>query len=150
MQLGNAQTEALARLASGIIPASSSDAGAAAVNAGPRLAEKVSAGVNATLYVRGLETAERLAKELYGVKVAELTPPQVHDLLGRLRDELPAFFKQLRMDVSALYLSDPEVWKRIGFPDPASQTGGYPDFDRRPLPIITSPANPGGGAGPGR
>jgi hypothetical protein len=47
-----------------------------------------------------------------------------------LRDQCPAFFKQLRMDVSALYLSDPEVWQRIGFPGPSTDRGGYPDFDQ--------------------
>ena len=35
---------ALAALANGIIPADERDAGAAAVNAGPRLAEKMAAG----------------------------------------------------------------------------------------------------------
>src|SRR2546423_7847504 len=116
MDLNRDQMVALPALADGISPASDGDAGATAVNAGPRLAEKVAAGLNSSLYVQGLETAERLARNAHGASLAELTPPQVHDLAGRLRDELPAFFKQLRMDVSALYLSDPAVWKRIGFP----------------------------------
>ena len=47
-----------------------------------------------------------------------------------LREQQPGFFKQLRMDVCALYLSDPGVWARIGFPGPSSAQGGYPDFDR--------------------
>ena len=42
----------------------------------------------------------------------------------------PGFFKQLRMDTCALYLSDPGVWARIGFPGPSSAQGGYPDFDQ--------------------
>ena len=29
------------------------------------------------------------------------------------------------MDVCALYLSDPAVWRRIGFPGPSAETGGY-------------------------
>jgi hypothetical protein len=153
MQLDGNQIEVLAALANGIIPASASDAGAVTVHAGPRLAEKVAAGVNRSLYIRGLETAERLARESYGVEVPELTPAQVHDLIGRLRDEMPGFFKQLRMDVSALYLSDPGVWKRIGFPGPSSQTGGYPDFDRPQLTVISSsvpPATRGAGEDPKR
>ena len=38
--------------------------------------------------------------------------------------------KQLRMDVCALYLTDPGVWGRIGFPGPSVERGGYPDFDQ--------------------
>src|SRR5437016_14192016 len=97
--LQSQQVHALAVLANGIIPFDHRDAGAAAVNAGPRLAEKIAAGVNAELYLRGLELADRVARESYGMPIAELTPPQTHDLIGRLRDELPSFFKQLRMDV---------------------------------------------------
>ena len=42
-----------------------------------------------------------------------------------LRDDAsPAFFKQLRMDVCALYLSEPAVWRRIGFPGPSTRSGG--------------------------
>jgi hypothetical protein len=36
------------------------------------------------------------------------------------------------MDVPALYLSDPGVSRRIGFPGPSIEVGGYPDFDRAP------------------
>src|ERR1041385_3923811 len=34
------------------------------------------------------------------------------------------------MDVAAMYLSDPGVWQRIGFPGPSTASGGYPDFDQ--------------------
>jgi hypothetical protein len=34
------------------------------------------------------------------------------------------------MDVCALYLSDPAVWQRIGFPGPSADSGGHPDFDQ--------------------
>src|SRR5256885_84364 len=70
-----------------------------------------------------------------------------------VRDDVRGFFKHLRMDVWGLYLSDAEVWGRIGFPGPSVQTGGYPDFDqpqavslrvhskeRRVMPTITAPA----------
>jgi len=56
--------------------------------------------------------------------------PGTRELLGVLREKMPGFFKQLRMDVSAIYLSDEGVWERIGFGGPSSETGGYPDFDR--------------------
>jgi Gluconate 2-dehydrogenase subunit 3 len=123
---------ALAALANGIIPADDTDAGAASVNAGERLAEKLrAAGPTAALYRQGLETAVRLSSERFAKSLDQLTPQQMHDLLGQLRDTAcPAFFKQLRTDVCALYLADPGVWQRIGFPGPSTATGGYPDFDQ--------------------
>lgn len=120
----------LVMLANGIIPADELDAGAAAVNAGPRLAERMSAGINTALYADGLRRARDFAPEMFGCALVNLTPVDVHTLLERMRVEVPGFFKQLRMDVAALYLSDPDVWRRIGFPGPAIETGGYPDFDR--------------------
>jgi catechol 2,3-dioxygenase-like lactoylglutathione lyase family enzyme len=131
---------ALAALANGIIPADEIDAGAAEVNAADRLPEKIQNGVNTSLYEQGLAMAAVIAEEKHGRTVAKLTPPEIHELLAALRDQFPAFFKQLRLDVSALYLSDPGVWQRIGFPGPSTATGGYPDFDQpqsnmAPLPI---------------
>jgi hypothetical protein len=130
MPLSAEDLDVLAALASGIIPPDGRDAGAAAVNAAPRLAERVAAGINDRLYMRGLECATRLARESYGAPVASLAPDQLHALLSSVRDTDPAFFKQLRMDVCALYLSDPPVWQRIGFPGPSTDSGGYPDFDQ--------------------
>ena len=122
------QLATLTALADGIIPADDVDGGAAVVNAGVRLGERIAAGVNAPLYLRGLDLAQSVAGEKYHLSAANLSQAQVHELLGHLREVLPAFFKQLRMDVSALYLGDPDVWRRIGFPGPSTVTGGYPDF----------------------
>jgi hypothetical protein len=122
--------DGLTMLANGIIPADERDAGAASVNAGPRLADRMSAGVNASLYADGLRRARELAPEMFGCALANLTPADLHTLLDRLRMDAPGFFKQLRMDVAALYLGDPDVWRRIGFPGPSTETGGYPDFDQ--------------------
>jgi hypothetical protein len=127
---------ALAALANGIIPADARDEGAAAVNAGERIAAKVEAGINAAHYQTGVEAAESIAMEKYGREVAALSPGEVRDLLSALRERAPAFFKQLRMDVSALYLSDPGVWTRIGFPGPSIASGGYPDFDQPQTQIV--------------
>ena len=113
----------LIALADGIIPPDNA-------GLGRRLAEKAGVG---GLYLKGLEAAESIARELYGQPVAALDPPQVHELLGALRERLPGFFRQLRMDVSALYLGDPAVWLRIGFPGPSTESGGYPDFDQSPV-----------------
>ena len=132
------QARSLVALANGIIPADELDAGAASVGAGPRLADKIHSGVNAALYLRGLELAEKLAGGTFGRCVADLAPAEIHSLLGLLRDQLPGFFKQLRMDVSALYLSDPAVWQRIGFPGPSTRSGGYPDFDQPQTERITT------------
>jgi hypothetical protein len=124
------EAAALAALANGLIPADARDAGAAAVNAGPRLAEKLAAGANAPLYRAGLNAAAALARAKFGRAPGQLGPEQVHDLLAALRDEQPGFFRQLRTDVCALYLTDPGVWARIGFPGPSTAQGGYPDFDQ--------------------
>ena len=124
------QVNALAVLANGIVPADEKDAGAVAVNAAPRIAEKIAAGINAALYVEGLSLAETIAKEKHGREVTDLSAAEVHELLAVVRDKLPGFFKQLRMDVSAMYLSDPAVWQRIGFPGPSITSGGYADFDQ--------------------
>jgi hypothetical protein len=121
---------ALATLANGIIPADERDAGAAAVNAGPRLAEKVAAGPSAALYRSGLSAAFALAQSKYGRPLTELETAQMCELIGALQEQQPAFFRQLRADVCALYLTDPGVWARIGFPGPSTAQGGYPDFDQ--------------------
>jgi len=127
--------QGLTMLANGIIPADDRDAGAAAVDVGPRLADRMrsGAGINVTLYADGLRRARELAAEMFGRGRApsDLKPADLHALLERLRTDAPGFFKQLRMDVSALYLSDPAVLRRIGFPGPAIETGGYPDFDQQ-------------------
>jgi hypothetical protein len=122
--------EELAALANGVIPADEIDAGAAAVNAGAHLAERIHAGVHAALYRQGLEMARSIAGTEYGREVHQLSSVEVEAVLAQLRERLPGFFAQLRMDVSALYLSDPDVWRRIGFPGPSTQSGGYPDFDQ--------------------
>ena len=106
-------SRALAALADGIIPPDARDAGAGSVRAGPRLAERIEAGVNAALYLKGLEAAAEIAKERFGRDVASLAPQELHELLAALRDRMPALFKQLRMDVSTMYLGDPAVWARI-------------------------------------
>jgi hypothetical protein len=132
---------ALEKLVQGIIPADAADEGASSVQAGARLAEKIENGINASVYRQGLATARDLALKNYGRDLSGLNAGEIHDLLAALRERLPGFFKQLRMDVSALYLSDPAVWARIGFPGPAIDEGGYPDFDQ-------AQAAPGGKPGP--
>ena len=121
----------LSALANGIIPPDERDAGAAAVEAGPRIVEKARHGVNASLYSAGLRSATDLAREKFGRAVDQLSPAELHELIGALDGAAPIFFRQLRADVCAQYMSDPGVWKRIGFPGPSADTGGHPDFDQR-------------------
>jgi hypothetical protein len=90
---------------------------------------------SAHIYVEGLRAARVVANERFGQDVRELNVSQMRELLVALRDQSPAFFRQLRADVCALYLSDAGVWQRIGFPGPSSQSGGYPDFDQPQVPI---------------
>jgi hypothetical protein len=126
----SAKLAALAALANGILPADEIDDGAAAVNAAARLADRIEAGVHAELYLQGLETAQSIAFEEYSHEAGQLTPVEIERVLALLRERLPAFFTQLRLDVSAMYLSDPGVWQRIGFPGPSTRSGGYADFDQ--------------------
>ena len=123
----------LAALANGIIPADERDAGAAAVHAGPGIAERMRRSPYAPVYVDGLKAAHELAKTMFTKAVRELDAVQMHELLTALVAQSPAFFRQLRADVCALYLSDAGVWQRIGFPGPSTHLGGYPDFDQPQL-----------------
>jgi acyl-CoA reductase-like NAD-dependent aldehyde dehydrogenase len=121
---------ALDALARGIIPPDDTDAGAAMVFAGLVAADRFRQGSNAEIYAEGLRAAAALAKERFNRTVGELSSTEIHSLLGLLHDHAPMFFKQLRMDVNAAYLSDAGVWQRIGFPGPSIETGGYPDCDQ--------------------
>jgi hypothetical protein len=142
VQLSPDNRDTLRALANGIVPPDVRDDGANAVDAAGRLAARMESGAHQALYVQGIEEANKLAQREFQRSVAELLPEQIHQLLGALRDELPAFFKQLRMDVSALYLSDPSVWRRIGFPGPSIASGGYPDFDQPQKNQITELKEP--------
>ena len=123
----------LAALANGIIPADDRDPGAAAVHAGPGIAERMRRSPYAPVYVDGLKAADELTKTMFAKAVLDLDAAQMHELLRALSTQSPAFFRQLRADVCALYLSDAGVWQRIGFPGPSTDSGGYPDFDQPQL-----------------
>ena len=123
----------LAALANGIIPADERDAGAASVHAGPGIAERMRRSPYGPASVDGLKAAHTLAQTMFTKAVQELDASQMHELLTVLSTQSPAFFRQLRADVCALYLSDAAVWQRIGFPGPSTDTGGYPDFDQPQL-----------------
>jgi hypothetical protein len=121
---------ALRVLANGIIPADERDAGAAVVHAGVGIAERMRSNGSGQVYVQGLQQAHALAQGLFTKAVPELDATQVQQLLESLATQSPGFFRQLRADVCALYLSDAGVWERIGFPGPSTTLGGHPDFDQ--------------------
>ena len=122
---------ALSALASGIIPADARDAGAASVHAGASIAERARHhGVSGPLYAQGLKVAAILAREKWGRATTALSAAELQLLLGELREQAPMFFRQLRADTCGLYMSDPAVWQRIGFPGPSVESGGYPHCDQ--------------------
>ncbi len=130
MALTSIQIAVLRILANGIIPADGRDQGAASVNAADRIAEKYKNGSIEAIYTQGVQQAQTISRSQFGRDVADLAAAEVNQLLSRIRDESGAFFKQLRMDVCAFYLGDEDVQRRIGFPGPSSESGGYPDFDQ--------------------
>ena len=128
--LSLSQISLLSTLAQGIIPPDDRDSGAASVHAGPTIAAKIRTSAFAIIYVDGLADAARIAQDEFGMRVSQLNPEQLHSLLERLKHGSPDFFRQLRSDVCLIYLSDPGVWQRIGFPGESAEDGGYPDFDQ--------------------
>ena len=128
--LSLSQISQLSTLAEGIIPPDDRDSGAASVHAGPTIAAKIRMSAYAFVYVKGLADAVRIARDEFDIGVCQLNPEQLHWLLERLQRESPDFFRQLRSDVCLIYLSDPGVWQRIGFPGESAEDGGYPDFDQ--------------------
>ena len=124
------QISTLESLASAIVPADSRGAGVTPFNPGAHLAGKLQANPFASGLLQGLAFAEKQSLEMFGVPVVQLPPESLNKLLGVLRDQSPGFFKFLRMETCALYLSQPATWQRIGFPGPSIERGGYPDFDQ--------------------
>src|SRR5579862_6900501 len=125
-----ADIAALSALANGIVPADARDAGAASIHAGASIAERMRRGVNGPIYADGLNDAALIARKEFGRAIDALNAAEIHSLLAALAESSPAFFRVLRGDVCGMYMSDPGVWERIGFPGPSSDTGGYPDFDQ--------------------
>jgi hypothetical protein len=124
------QIQTLSALAEGIIPRDERDAGVATLNPGRRLAQKIEVQPNRASYLEGIQFAQEAAQQKFRRSPSELETAAMGTLLALLRDRCPSFFKFLRAETCALYLSQPIAWKRIGFPGPSIQTGGHPDFDQ--------------------
>lgn len=124
----------LTLLANTIIPSDERDAGATSVHAGPILGEKMRRGPFGELYFNGLSNTRSLAHKLFMKDAVDLDSQQRIQLVEQLRATEPGFYRQLRADVCAVYMSDPGTWQRIGFLGPSSDTGGHVDFDQPPIP----------------
>ena len=74
----------LAALANGIIPADDRDAGAAAVHAGPGIAERMRRSPYAAVYLDGLRAAHEFAKTMFAKSAPDLTAGQMHELHERV------------------------------------------------------------------
>ena len=104
------------------------------VHAGPSIAERMRRSPSAHVYVEGLR-GPRVSRTNDSVGTsASWTPTQSASCSTQSATSRPRFFRLLRADVCALYLSDAGVWHRIGFPGPSSASGGYPDFDQPQAP----------------
>ena len=130
LRLTPEQVATLSALACAMIPADEKDDGVAPFDPASRIAEKIEADPNPAPYLNGLRVAENASLQEFDRSVTELDAASLQKLLGMLRDGAPAFFKFIRAEVCALYLGQPSVWKRIGFPGSAIEKGGYPDFDQ--------------------
>jgi hypothetical protein len=97
---------------------------------GEHLATKLAANPFAERILEELSLAERESAAHFGRSVGELDGEGLSQLLAMLRERTPLLFKFVRMESCALYLSQPAAWRRIGFPGPSIELGGYPDFDQ--------------------
>lgn len=94
------------------------------------------------LYATALTAVDLMAQSMFGQpSFFDLPQPDRTALLDAIRQNQPgggawgsikpsSFFEALWEDVVFLYCTHPDTWKRIGFPGPAFETGGYRDFDQ--------------------
>jgi ribosome-associated toxin RatA of RatAB toxin-antitoxin module len=131
----------LEALASTMIPADDFDAGVQ--NLGfvslAEMRSRYEAG-REELYATALSAVDKMAQAMFDKpQFVDLTPAERTALLdaarqnqvnGELWDQTQpsAFFGALWEDVVFLYCTHPDTWRRIGFPGPSFDMGGYSDF----------------------
>jgi hypothetical protein len=137
------QIETLEALAATMIPPDDFDDGARELGF-PDVAEvraRYEAG-RADLYLTALRAVDQMAQATFGkpafVALASAERTQLLDAVrqgnvngavwGKVQPK--KFFGALWEDVVFLYCTHPETWKRIGWPGPSFDAGGYPDFDQ--------------------
>jgi hypothetical protein len=94
----------------------------------------------AQIYDVGLKGINQISDELFGKEFLDLSEEERRRALNSLFSENPlgnvwteresaqSFYINLRQDACFVYCTDEELWNRIGFPGPAFEKGGYPDF----------------------
>lgn len=94
------------------------------------------------LYLAALRAVDEMARFRFGAKdFVSLGPEERERVLDAIRrgerddatwgDVQPdKFFTALWEDVVFLYCTHQDTWRRIGWPGPSFDSGGYPDFDK--------------------
>ena len=92
------------------------------------------------LYATALNAVDKMARAMFDKPhFVDLAPEERTALLDAVRGDQvngevwgqlkPSdFFGALWEDVLFLYCTHPDTWRRIGFPGPSFEAGGYPDF----------------------
>ena len=132
--LSTDQVAVLEILARAMIPPDARDQGVAGLNVGEAVARKIQGDPNHADYLDGLRIAAAMAQENFKTPIVDIDARLLTGLLESLRQSSPGLFKLLRTEACAVYLSQASTWKRIGFPGPSIETGGYPEFDQAPRP----------------
>jgi ribosome-associated toxin RatA of RatAB toxin-antitoxin module len=136
--------QTLEALASTMIPADDADLGAGDLGF-VSLAEMRSRYETGReeLYAAALNAVDKMAQTMFDKpKFVDLAPKERTALLDAVRGDQvnggvwgqikPSnFFDALWEDVVFLYCTHPDTWRRIGYPGPSFETGGYRDFDQR-------------------
>jgi ribosome-associated toxin RatA of RatAB toxin-antitoxin module len=137
------QQRTLEALASTLLPPDDFDAGARGMGfvGVAEVRARYEAG-RGQLYLTALQAVDQMAQAQFArASFVELTPDQQHALLDAIhRNQADpaawgavkpaAFFEALWEDVVFLYCTHPDTWRRIGWPGPAFDAGGYADANQ--------------------
>ena len=139
--LTDTERDALERLAGCLIPPDKSDEGIRGAGfAGIIELRNMYQPLAANLYRAGLAGCEEACHALFGRSLYEATEDEVGAVLAAIAEGTAAgeswtdacgpqeFFSTLRADACFVYCTSEDVWKRIGFPGPSFNLGGYPDY----------------------
>jgi hypothetical protein len=139
--LTDAERDALERLAGSLIPPDESDEGIRGAGfAGIIELRNTYQQLTADLYRAGLAGCEEACHTLFGKSLSEATEDEVGAVLAAIAEGTAPgaswtgecgpreFFSTLRADACFVYCTSEDVWKRIGFPGPSFNQGGYPDY----------------------
>lgn len=139
------QIATLAAAAEAIIPGDEFDGGVAALSPGHAIATRVRYQEHiASLYLKGLKGLDDSVAIMFwgGRKFADLRLVERRRVLQAIRRgaapgagwrevSSQSFYNTFRADVCFVYMTDPEVCQRIGFPGESTARGGYPDYAQR-------------------